>query len=76
MLVTSEVLHVTLKLVKTCVETVFFKAMNNVTSVVVSELNPTMEPSPTNAERDVSYPTVVMELKISVNTAILEQAMV
>jgi hypothetical protein len=58
------------------VETVFFKAMNNVTSVVVSELNPTMEPSPTNAERDVSYPTVVMELKISVNTAILEQAMV
>jgi hypothetical protein len=76
MLVTSEVLHVTLKLVKTCAETVFFKTMNNVTSVVVSELNPTMEPSPTNAERDVSYPTVVMELKISVNTAILEQAMV
>jgi len=76
MLVAKEVLHVTLRPVKTCVETVFSKTMNNVTSVVVSELNPTMEPSPTNAERDVSYPTVVMVLKISMNTAILEQAMV
>jgi hypothetical protein len=52
-----------------------FNKTNNVILEVVLVLNPTMEPNPTNAERDVSYPSVVMELSILMRIVILEAKM-
>jgi hypothetical protein len=68
--------HATPKHVPTLVETVFSPAMNNVITEVESELNPTTELNPTNAERDVFYPSAVMELLISMKNVILEPATV
>jgi len=68
--------HATLKHVPTLVETEFLPAMNNVITVVELELNPTTELNPTNAERDVSCPSVETESLISMKNVTLEPAMV
>jgi len=65
----------TLKHVPINAEMELFKTMNNAILEVELELNPTMEPNQTNAERDVFSPSVVMVLKISMRIVILEPAM-
>jgi hypothetical protein len=77
-LVTSSEDHppVTLKLVPTLAEMVKSLLTNNATTEEELVLNPTTEPSLINAERDVFYLSVVMELLISAKNVILEPAMV
>jgi hypothetical protein len=71
-----ELLLATLKHVPTLVVMELLVLTNNAISVVELELNQTTELDPTNAERDVSSPSVVMVSLILMRNVILEPAMV